>query len=297
MDLILVDSEDLRQRPRVQFHPLAGVVDDEVLAVPRQRHSMRFDRVVVVARRPVGEIDRAGSVGECSLGIADQDLDRLTDEAVGRARVRSGLVEGARRRGLVGDLDQRGGVVGLLLGLSEDDRDRLPVPVDAVVLHDGQGAAPGRLGRCQEQRRRLHARGVAVGHYEHDAGGGLRGARVQGGDMTASNRAVAQRGVDHSLHHVLSGEARVASHLQRPVEPGDLRTDETVLVAQHRIVAGLRSPAGGRDRDGRSGVGGAHRQASSVSWCRTAVSVRRVSSTLNALPLSGRASASSASAA
>ena len=70
-------------------------------------------------------------------------------------------------------------MVGLLLCLGQDDRDRLAVPVDAVVLHDRQVAAAGRLRRGQEQRRRLHPRGVAIGHHEHDAGRGLGGARVE----------------------------------------------------------------------------------------------------------------------
>ena len=57
-------------------------------------------------------------------------------------------------------------------------------------------------------------------------------------------------------------------------------------------VSSLRGPS-----RRRVGVLRAHEQAPSVSCMRTAASVRRASSTLNALPASGRASASSASAA
>ena len=62
MNLTLVDSEHLRERPGVQLHPLAGVVDDEVVAVPRERHRVGLDRVVVVARRAVREVDGVGRV-------------------------------------------------------------------------------------------------------------------------------------------------------------------------------------------------------------------------------------------
>ena len=143
---LLVDSEDLRERPGVPLHPLAGVVDDELVAIPGKRHRVGLDGVVIVARRAVGEVDRVGSVDQCGLGIADQDLDRLPDETVGRAWVRPGLLKCSRRRGLVRDLDQGGGVIGLLLCLGQDDRDRFTVPVDAVVLHHGKSAPPAALG-------------------------------------------------------------------------------------------------------------------------------------------------------
>jgi hypothetical protein len=192
-------------------------VDDEVVAVPGERHRVRLDRVVIVAGRAVDEVDGVRRVGQRGLSVADENLDRLAD-AVRRARVCPGLRESARRRGLVGDRDQRGGVVSLLLGFGQDHGDRLAVPVDAVVLHDRQVAAPGRPGRGQEQRRRLHPRGVAMGHDERHAGRGLGGARVERRDPTARYRAVAQRRVNHVIHHVLSGEARLAADLDRPVQ-------------------------------------------------------------------------------
>ena len=146
-------------------------------------------------------------------------------------------------------------MVGLLLRLGQDDRDRLAVPMDAVVLHDLQAAAPGRLGAGQEQGRGLHPRGIAVGHDEHDAGRGLGGARVKRGDAAAGDRAVVQRGVNHSLHHVLGGEAGLAPDLERPVHARHLRTDEAVLGADHRVGARVRGPALGGDRHRGSGLG------------------------------------------
>ena len=50
MDLLLVDPEHLRERPGVPLHALAGVMDDQLVAVPRERDRVGFDRVVVVAR-------------------------------------------------------------------------------------------------------------------------------------------------------------------------------------------------------------------------------------------------------
>ena len=51
MDLLVVDPEHLRERPGVPLHALAGVMDDQLVAVPRERHRVGFDRVVIVARR------------------------------------------------------------------------------------------------------------------------------------------------------------------------------------------------------------------------------------------------------
>ena len=216
--LLLVDAEDLRERPGVALHALAGVVNDELVAVPAKRDRMRLDRVVIVARRPVGEIDGVGRVDQGGLGIAHQHLDWLPHETVGRPWMRSGLLKSTRRRRLVRDVDQRRGVVGLLLCLGQDDRDRLTVPMNGLVLHHGQVGAPGRFGAGKEQRRRLHARRVAVGHDKDDAVGGFGGGGVERGDASARDRAVTERRVDHAVHHVLGGEARRALDLERPVQ-------------------------------------------------------------------------------
>ena len=87
MDLLLVDTEHLRERPGVPLHALAGVMDDQLDSVPRQRDRVGFDRVVIVARGRVRQIDRVRGVDQCGLRIADEDLDRLADEAVGRPRM------------------------------------------------------------------------------------------------------------------------------------------------------------------------------------------------------------------
>lgn len=105
MDLLLVDPEHLRERPGVPLHALTGVMDDQLVSIPRERHRMGFDRVVTVARGRVREIDGVGGVDQCGLRIADEDLDWLADETVGCPRMCPRFLERARRRRLICDLD------------------------------------------------------------------------------------------------------------------------------------------------------------------------------------------------
>ena len=70
----------------------------------------------------------------------------------------------------IGDPDQAPRVLGLFLGLGEHDGDRLPVPVDAVILHDRQIVGTGGLRLAHERRRRIELRRVAMRHHQDDAG-------------------------------------------------------------------------------------------------------------------------------
>jgi len=78
------------------FTPWPGVVDDELVAVPGKGDRVGLDRIVVVARRPIRQVDGVGGIDQCGLGIADQHLDGLSHEAVGRPRVCPRLLEGSR---------------------------------------------------------------------------------------------------------------------------------------------------------------------------------------------------------
>ena len=300
MNLLLLDSEHLRERPRVQLHSLAGVVDDEVVAVPGQRHRVRLDRVVVVARRAVGEVDRVGAAASAASASPIPNLERLTHETVGRARRAPwpprNVTAGSRTRRSTSISDAAWSACSCVS--ASTIAIGWPFQWMLVVLHDGQVTAAGRLGGRQEERRWRHPRRVPVRHHQHDAWRGLGRARVERRDATASDRAVAQRRVDHALHRHLGGEARVAPDLERAVEPRDRRADQAVLVAQQRIGAGLQGPAlrGGGERPVAVAQGSSACPPRSAAP-RTAAIVRRASSTLNALSRSGRASASSASAA
>ncbi len=76
-------------------------MDDQLVAVPAESYRVRLDRVVVVARRAVAAVNDVRRVGERRFGVADGNLDRLADEALGRARMGLGLLEGPWLSGLV----------------------------------------------------------------------------------------------------------------------------------------------------------------------------------------------------
>ena len=63
------------------------------------------------------------------------------------------------------------------------------------------------------------------------------------GDAAARDRRMHDGGVEHPLHRDLGGEARLAAHLQRAVEPRHRRADMAVLAVSRRRRA-LRPRAG-----------------------------------------------------
>ncbi len=89
-----------------------------------------------------------------------------------------------------------------LVSCGDDDGYRLPVPVHAVVLQDGQVARGARIAVADgDQRRRLHARRVAVGDHGDHPRCGVGGGGVDTADPAARNRAADQRhGALHEAH-------------------------------------------------------------------------------------------------
>ncbi len=234
-NLLILQAEHARDRRRGRVHELARVMDDKFLAFPRDRRGVQFDRVVVMARRTVGTVDNHRRAGQRRLGIADLEFGWFAEDRFWRVRpALGGLERRDRRLGVIADLDQCGGMIGLLLGLGEHHRHGLTIPVDARVLHDRQGARPGRRRRCEKERGRIHPRCVLVGHHQHDARRGFGGSGPEPRDPPAGDRAMHQRGIGQPIHRHLGGETRLALHLERAIDPGDGRADQSVP-AHHRI--------------------------------------------------------------
>jgi hypothetical protein len=55
-------------------------VDGELIAIPRNRRPMKFDGIMIVARRAVGQIDLERSVLQRGLGVPDLDRRRLAQD-------------------------------------------------------------------------------------------------------------------------------------------------------------------------------------------------------------------------
>ena len=248
-DLSRLQVEHVGDRLRLGRHELAGVVDDQFVADPRDRRSMRLDRVVVVTRRAIDVIDLVRRRRQHRIRIADLVQQRLTHEQARLRTLRPGRSErGDGRFHRIGRDDQRLRVIGLLLRLGEHDRDRLAVPVDSVVLHDRQVRRPRRGRRRTEHRRRVHPWRVQVSHHRHDARRSLGRRGIDRRDPPARNSRIGERGVDHALQRKLGREGCRAAHLQRTIEPRHRRPDQPMLLADQRIGHPARDPAVGGER-------------------------------------------------
>ena len=168
---------------------------------------MQLDWSVVVARRRVLDVHLVRGGGKRRLCIADLLLQRLAHEQAGLASL--GLGGGKRDDRVllfIGNTDQTLGVVGLFLRLGEHERDRLAVPVDAVILHDGQIVGTGGLGLAHERRRFIEFRRVAMSHHEDDARRRLGRSDIDLDDTATRDRRIFERRVSQPLHRELGAE-------------------------------------------------------------------------------------------
>ena len=144
MDLFGLQIEHAGDGGRFGRDELAGIMDDEVVALPDDCRGMWLDRIVVVARCPIDVIDLVRRSLQRRIGIADLVEQWLSHEGRLRQTGCLGLCErGGRRLGCVGNLDQRRRMIRLLLRPGEHHGNRLAIPMDAVVLHDRKIAGPG----------------------------------------------------------------------------------------------------------------------------------------------------------
>ena len=60
MRLLFLDAKHLRDGPRSMSHALRGIMQDEIVAIPSHRRRVKLDRVVIVTRGPVQNIDFMG---------------------------------------------------------------------------------------------------------------------------------------------------------------------------------------------------------------------------------------------
>ena len=96
---------------------------------------MQFDRVVVIARRPVGMVYLEFGVGQRGFSIAAANFSVLTHDLRRHNSVSFGGGEGCVRSFLlIGNPDQRAGVFGSLQRLGYNQGHWLPVPEDLVRI-------------------------------------------------------------------------------------------------------------------------------------------------------------------
>ncbi len=138
------------------------------------------------------------------------------------------------------------------------------------MIGDGIGLEHRQFGIV----KRREPWGVLVRKHGDDAGQRPRGARVDGHDSAPGNGALNREDVGHALDRVLVGVFRCAGDLLSPVDALQWRANR----AHDELHLHDRFP-------------------SSVKSSSVRTRVLRASGTLNALPGSGCASASSASAA
>src|SRR5262249_42406464 len=184
---------------------------------------------------------------------------------------------------LIAHGDQAGGLAGYLQRLGDDGGDKLSVVDHGVGLKDRQIRRRGRKSRVLD---RGEARGVLVREHGEDAGQCLRLARVNGEDPPLCDRALYWDDVGHMFDCVLVGIFRSAGHLRRTIDSVPRDTDGAGGAGRYLHLKGHAC---------------ASSSAESVALSSSSSSVRtmtlRASGTLKALPGSGTASASSASAA
>ncbi len=152
---------------------LAGVVHGQPVAVPAGGGGVRFHRVVVQRRHPVGGVDPYGGGVEGAIRVAPFGAGRIA--GVGllgdvRLRVRGGEGDVVRFRG-VRDAHRGGAGPGVLGGLGHHEGDEPAAVRDFGVLQYREGGVV-RLG---EPGR------VVVGEHGQHAGQGQRGRRVDAG--------------------------------------------------------------------------------------------------------------------
>ncbi len=172
--------------------------------------------------------------------------------------------------GLVVDLDQPRRGRRLLRCLRHHDGDVLAVMQDAVVLQRWRRPGGQRAGRARQPWRIL-----VRDHGEH-TGRHTGRRRVDAADLPGRHRRLDQRGVREVGEAEVGWVGRRTRHLERPIDPVKPGTDH-----RHR-------PRGGHD------TASAAPPATADS---ALITVRRASSTLKALPGSGAAPSSAASAA
>jgi hypothetical protein len=129
VNLLFLNTKNLRQCPGSVGHALRGIVHDEIVAIPSYCHRMQFDGVVTVARSSVYDVDfmRRCCQRRLSIPYLEQQRFPLKDSLLGVGlRV---FEYGHRSLRLVSNAYQRFGVVRPLLRFGK---------------YDGNGLASGR---------------------------------------------------------------------------------------------------------------------------------------------------------
>ena len=83
LNVVLLQSEYLSQRPGCVHDTLRGIVDDQLVAIPRQGRGMRLDGVVVVARRHIDFVDLVRRARQCRFSVVYFGLQRLSEKNAG----------------------------------------------------------------------------------------------------------------------------------------------------------------------------------------------------------------------
>lgn len=81
--LVFGHAEHLPDRPGGMCNQLQGIVDGQNIALPRGVYTLKFDRIVVVARRQIRGVDLHFGLGRGWLGIAAPVLKGLAHEHCG----------------------------------------------------------------------------------------------------------------------------------------------------------------------------------------------------------------------